>query len=360
MVSKKHANTMTKTQGRSARDDVLVPLFIAQAPQQTLARRGLNPSHWEWAVAHLSRVSMKDASVLDTFISLEQYRQLLLLGKMLFGERELIQWWCADLQLVHTGPLGLAVTAANTVEDSLAILGRYVSVVYPPIQLDIKTHHEHCTLHCSILHAMPDVEDTIMELTVLTLTRILLYLEFPPAQIRIRLRQNQQIDSEYYHQQFGTVPAFNQPTTSISVPASHLPRINKDASPLVFQQALRDCESLRKKLGSLATLARRAYQILLEGARHGSHYSLPAVADKLGMSERTLIRRLKDEDTSFRLLQSDVQLDLAKAQLESSDHSIKRISADAGFRNVSSFSRAFRNRTGLTPSEYRSRHAAQG
>lgn len=347
---------MNKPANRIAREDVLVPLFIAQAPQQTLARKGLDPSHWEWVIHQLARVRIKEASVLDTFISLEQYRKLLVLGKNIFGESELIQWWSADLKLVHTGPLGSAVTSANTVRESMRVLEKYVSVVYPPVELEIRTSAKDCILTVKTLHAMPEVEEIVMELTALTLTTILLYLNIPANDIQIRLGHDQRIEDQYYQDNFGTVPGFKQSANTITMPARYLDQINEDSSPLVFQQGIRDCDILEARLKSLDSLSRRAYQVVLAAARRGIHVDLPAVAEKLTMSERTLIRRLTEEGTSFRELSSEVRLELAKAQLEAGELPIKRISLDAGFSNVSSFSRAFRKRTGLSPSEYRSQH----
>ena len=338
---------------RTARSDVLVPLFIAQVPQRTLARKGLNPSHWEQILRQLFKVRVDESSVLDTFISLEQYRQLLLLGKMAFGEGALVQWWSADLQLMQLGPIGLAVTSAGTVEESINVLSRFVPVVYPPMQLNVRTNERDCIVTFDIVHAMPEVENIVVEITMLTALKIFLNLDIPAKDIRIRLQHEAKLEDSHYLENFGRAPTFRQSSNTITIPSRYLRQGNRDASPLVFRQAIRDCQALQEKLISLSSLGTRTYQILLDCARSGTHLSLEEVADRLAMSTRTLIRRLQTEGSSFRDIQSDVRLGLAMEYLEGTDRPIKRIGHDAGFTSLSSFSRAFRKRTGLSPSEYR-------
>lgn len=347
---------MNQPQDRSARDDVLVPLFIAQVPQKTLARKGLSVADWELGVAQIANIRLQEASVLDTFISLEQYRQLVLLGKKLFGEGELIRWWSTDLQPIHSGPIGQAATAARTIKESINVLAQYVPVAYPPIQLDVTDKKRNCVLNIKLMHAMPEVEDIVIELVALSLTRTFLYLGVPPSDIQVRFSHSRKIEHEHYMECFGISPSFSQTSTTVGISRSWLDKINDDASPLVYQQATRDCIALKTKLEGLSTLSKRAYQILLEGARLGTLFSMEELADKLAMSHRSVSRKLKEEGTTFRALQADARLDLAKEQLSCSDRPIKIICVETGYQNLSAFSRAFREKTGISPTEYREKH----
>ena len=77
------------------------------------------------------------------------------------------------------------------------------------------------------------------------------------------------------------------------------------------------------------------------------------VARAVGVSTRTLQRRLHEQKTSFRELVIDVKIEVAK-QLLARDHlSIAEVSAAVGFARVASFSQAFSRRTGTTPSAFR-------
>src|SRR5438477_941664 len=83
---------------------------------------------------------------------------------------------------------------------------------------------------------------------------------------------------------------------------------------------------------------------------------LAEVARDLGLSERTLHRRLRDEGSSFRAVKDQLRRSLALSQLEQTRKSIADIAADLGYSEPSAFFRAFQGWTGEAPSEHRRRH----
>jgi AraC-like DNA-binding protein len=81
------------------------------------------------------------------------------------------------------------------------------------------------------------------------------------------------------------------------------------------------------------------------------------VARALGMSPRTLHRRLADAGTSFEKLLDDTRRELAAEYLRRSDHSVGEVAYLLGFAETSSFNRAFRRWTGTSPSDFRQARA---
>lgn len=83
---------------------------------------------------------------------------------------------------------------------------------------------------------------------------------------------------------------------------------------------------------------------------------LPAteLARQLGVSVRTLQRRLCGLDTTYQREVADARLRLAKKLMRSTSHPIKWIALEAGCASVQHFSTFFRDRTGLPPSRWRS------
>ena len=79
---------------------------------------------------------------------------------------------------------------------------------------------------------------------------------------------------------------------------------------------------------------------------------LDAVAKRLGVTGRTLQRRLKDEGTVFQTLRDELRKDLADRYL-GQGMSFAEISFLLGFSEPSAFFRAFKRWTGLTPFERR-------
>jgi AraC-like DNA-binding protein len=81
---------------------------------------------------------------------------------------------------------------------------------------------------------------------------------------------------------------------------------------------------------------------------------IAAVARKLGMSTRTLARRLAAEGLSFVSILDDLRAALALRYLGEPDLSISQIAWLLGYREVSSFTHAVRRWTGRTPKQVRS------
>jgi AraC-like DNA-binding protein len=77
------------------------------------------------------------------------------------------------------------------------------------------------------------------------------------------------------------------------------------------------------------------------------------MAELLGMSVRTLNRRLAELEWSYSMLVDEVRFNSAKTHLSDPDIPIAEISAALGFNDPSHFSRMFRRVGGLTPREYR-------
>lgn len=86
--------------------------------------------------------------------------------------------------------------------------------------------------------------------------------------------------------------------------------------------------------------------------------TLDAVAERLEMKPRTLRTRLTEADTSFNQVLADFRYRLARQLLATTDESIDEIVYLTGFSEPSTFYRAFKRWSGMTPIEYRK--TAQG
>lgn len=83
--------------------------------------------------------------------------------------------------------------------------------------------------------------------------------------------------------------------------------------------------------------------------------SLSRISQQIGMSDRTLSRRLKETGFSFRELVQKTQSQLAQQLLLDPELHISQIAFSTGFSEQSAFNRAFKKWTGQAPSEYRNR-----
>jgi AraC-like DNA-binding protein len=77
------------------------------------------------------------------------------------------------------------------------------------------------------------------------------------------------------------------------------------------------------------------------------------VAERLGVTLRTLQRRLSDARTCYRDVLNDTRHQLAISHLGSAQYSVGEIAFLLGFSEVSAFTRAFKRWTGASPREWR-------
>ncbi len=78
-----------------------------------------------------------------------------------------------------------------------------------------------------------------------------------------------------------------------------------------------------------------------------------SIASSLNLSLRSLQRKLKDEETSYRNLLEDTRRQLAMEYIKESHRTISEITFLLGFTEPSNFTRAFKRWTGHSPAEFR-------
>jgi AraC-like DNA-binding protein len=83
------------------------------------------------------------------------------------------------------------------------------------------------------------------------------------------------------------------------------------------------------------------------------HPHLSLVAEIVGMSERTLQRRLAQSGLTYSDIVQESRFSFASDLMADSDLNIADIAFAAGYENAPHFSRAFKRLTGMTPRDYR-------
>ncbi|XXZ00490.1 AraC family transcriptional regulator ligand-binding domain-containing protein [Sorangium sp. So ce302] len=113
--------------------------------------------------------------------------------------------------------------------------------------------------------------------------------------------------------------------------------------------------TLRQRLADLessAPTSQRVSAALLEGLPSGL-VTMETIARRLGLSKRTLQRRIEDEGTSFQQILKETREALARHYLDNTSLPVAEISFLLGFSEPNSFYRAFRAWTGTTPDQAR-------
>jgi AraC-like DNA-binding protein len=151
----------------------------------------------------------------------------------------------------------------------------------------------------------------------------------------------------------GTKVEFGADTDEIALNsnARELPVIHAD--PYLNNLLLKYCEAaLSDRRGNESQLRTRVENAISSLLPHG-RVVVDNVARSLGMSKRTLARKLSDEGLNFTDVLQQLRRDLAVRYLDDPQLHISKIAWLLGFSEVSAFTHAFKRWTGNTPSQIR-------
>jgi len=145
--------------------------------------------------------------------------------------------------------------------------------------------------------------------------------------------------------------------TRIHVPAHFLKNrftaVNNELHQFLCNQAdallrARDSSSLGDRI-----------RILIKEQYRGQRPSLDVIASSLQMSGRSLRRHLQYDGINFTQLLDEIQHEIADRLLKESSLSVKRIALQLGFDEPSSFSRAYKRWSGVSPAQFREQLSTQ-
>jgi AraC-like DNA-binding protein len=156
-----------------------------------------------------------------------------------------------------------------------------------------------------------------------------------------------------YERIFGGTARFGHTFTGIEFDASLLDREqlhkNEELSQVLETEAQRKIVRLARGVGHGERL--KEYLVSHAGAERPD---MDTVARQLGMSARSLRRRLTEEGLSYGALVEEALAIVAKRLLDDPRRTIHETAYTMGFSDPSAFHRAFKRWTGMTPRQYRS------
>jgi AraC-like DNA-binding protein len=143
---------------------------------------------------------------------------------------------------------------------------------------------------------------------------------------------------------------FDKPFFQLGIPHPWMQLSLRQGDSELAKMATHECESTLKQI-SPKGLVQQIYNALDDCPT--SNINLQNMAKQLNMSVSTLQRRLKELDTTYQHIKSQVKINQAKALLRHSNQSLESIADVTGYSDASNFSKSFKTQTGITPKTYR-------
>lgn len=145
---------------------------------------------------------------------------------------------------------------------------------------------------------------------------------------------------------------FDQPFSAIEISPEQIAHPIRQSDPILLKTLLDHATQLLAEIDQHETWSFRVKNLLRLMIRQ----DLPRkefIAEKLGMTSRTLQRKLAEEGTGYQELLDELRQEMAQNYLRDSSLSIDEIGAMLGFAEPRSFHRSFKQWMGQTPGQYR-------
>lgn len=261
----------------------------------------------------------------------------------------------ASIDLRESGLLGFVLLNSPTLLDTLGNLKRYFQVIGEGEDFEIERGGPTVTLRFREtdpeLRGLRQNSDYLAAIVVRACRDMVRKRIVPKRAEFIHARPNGRVP---YDDVLGCPVFFGKPWDALVFDAESmgLPVVGADDRLLKALEAA--CARILGPAPREHDLVHDVREILLDGLSRG-RATLDAAATALGLSPKTLERRLAKEGTSFTKLLDSLRADLARQYLADTDFRLEQIAYLVGYSEPAALVRAFRRWTGTTPAAFRAR-----
>ncbi len=244
-----------------------------------------------------------------------------------------------------------AFAASATLGEGLGGLARYVSLTYPKSRLvceddggDLRLRH--------VMLGMSEVPRSFAEFMLGWIVGAARAFAAAPLRLReVRFAHGPPASTAEHERTFGLLPVFAAGENALVFRGDDLATPLRSHDPAKLAVYLRRGDEELARAPSAVTFADRVRDAI--AAELGaSSPSSEQVARALGVSVRTMARRLEEQGTSYGALLDAVRMDLARRYLVDAGRSSTEAAELLGFSEPGAFRRAFRRWFGVAPTAY--------
>ncbi|HNQ73425.1 MAG TPA: AraC family transcriptional regulator [Verrucomicrobiota bacterium] len=259
----------------------------------------------------------------------------------------------SETRFARTHPAGIAVLCSRTFGDALQRLGRYKQLTCPE---EIRIHR--AGEEAAVEFFYVEAEETQPELLVDMLLSWILSVgrqgtddQITPLRLELCRAAKHRALLESH---FGCRVRFKADRNALVFRSSDLDRpfVTHNEELLNVIGAQLESELQARRTGrTVGEQVKQTLRQLLAGKRP----TLDDVAKELGLSTRTLQRRLTDSGLTFQQVVEETRRELARHYLKQRAVELNEAAFLLGFEDANSFFRAFQHWEGTSPGEWRTR-----
>lgn len=331
--------------------DTEQPLLFSAAYTRLLAHEmALDATGWQRLLAGTPLAPDK-LSASDRFISMEHQQRIIRNALEMTDQPGLGLRVGSRLHLIAHGPVGIAVSTAPSVAVAFDVMVRFHTTRAQFVTVKPRRSPEgfHVRLHFSVPYDPVGIF-LIEALAASIRCSSDFALGRRTENVRFSFAYPAPAYADLYAQLVSQDCHFGAPHTEILFPEILLQQRSLFADEDLHQQAIAQCLLIEQDLKSHQRLSDSIRRRIRQD---GYNCSLEVMAAHFNVSPRTLIRKLKQENTSYSaIMEQELQI-AAQAYLRNPQYSIETISGLLGYQSVVNFRRAFQRWFDMPPVEYR-------
>ncbi|KVD70298.1 AraC family transcriptional regulator [Burkholderia sp. ABCPW 14] len=250
------------------------------------------------------------------------------------------------------GIWGFALLSSATFAHAVSVGLRHLQLTSTFCDIRPTTRGEDATLVIDDRDLPGDVRGVLVEITVAALITLQFDLDAANLPVkRLALKMEAPSYADRFRTLFDASPEFGAEENALTVDVRcldvRLPQRNSLTRRLCEDECRRVLERRRRSEG----WAGRVRRHLAGDPARGP--TMTALAAELGVSARTLRRRLADEGTDYETVVDEIRETLAEALLATTTLTVAEVSERLGYSEPSAFARAFRRWKAMSPNEFR-------
>ena len=249
------------------------------------------------------------------------------------------------------GSIGFIMSTAPTLDKAYQTLVDYFPLLFEGAMLRIEQTIEGTLL--TIEMSQPDLQTIEYFLACLVnWPRWLTGQQVPVSFVRLSFPEPE--DAQPYSRFFAAEVEFNAPCNQILLPSQYLTHSCLDANAEMHQLHREFADSLLSKSNQQSALIAQIRHLIRQQLSEGSgSIRREQIAESVGLSLRTLQRKLGALGTSFQDVYDQTRREVSLQQIQRGQLSFGEIAFQLGFSNQSAFQKAFKRWMGVPPSTYR-------
>jgi AraC-like DNA-binding protein len=258
----------------------------------------------------------------------------------------------ASLRIRHIGALGHVLMNCATLEEVYQQLARYIRLIGQIGQPTLDVRGDRAHLHWHWPFDSPP-EPAVVQFMMAARAMFMRWLSNrPELKLDAWFQFPAPADLEPYRRIFGGELYFGQSVNKMVFPHAYmrLPVVSADEE--LRQQVEAQAQLILQRLSGEPPVLRELKSLLARNLANG-RVSLADSAQAMGVSERTLQRRLAEAGVSFQNALDQVRQAQAEALLRDPSVSLTQITFLLGYTEQSTFHNAFRRWTGYSPGAWR-------